>query len=68
MQTHTHTHTHTHTYTHNFETLTHGQPEKKIERGHEEERKNSPISIFPLVNFRIVMARLVGVLWFWYSK
>ena len=29
------------------ETLTHSHPEEEIERGHEEERKGSPIPIFP---------------------
>ena len=36
------------------ETLTHSQREEEIERGCEEERKGSPIPIFPLANFGIV--------------
>jgi len=39
---------------HRSETSTHSQQKKKIERGYEEEREGSPVSIFLPLSFRIV--------------
>ena len=36
------------------ETLGHSHPEEEIERGREEEREGSPVSIFPPLSFEIV--------------
>ena len=42
------------TWFNRFETLTHSHREEEIERGHEEERKDFPIPIFPPLRFGIV--------------
>lgn len=37
-----------------YETLSHSQREEEIEKGREEEREDSIVSIFPPIDFRIV--------------
>ena len=39
---------------HRFKTLIHSQQKEEIERGCKKEREDSPVPIFPLLNFGIV--------------